>query len=105
MTIQTKAEPKTTITVKQAVVHAMAAAKDFYAGETLVDLLLDEVEMTEDGKHWLITLSFFRPSKKPATELSEVFRQIQGRVYEKKYKQFRVDALSGRVTAMKIRDV
>lgn len=93
------------LTTKQAVARAMAAAKEFYAGKEMIDLTLEEVETSDDGKQWLITLGFYLPSKKPASSLDEVFRQIRGTTYEKKYKLFKVDAATGKVGSMKIRNV
>ena len=99
------AEQKSTITVRQAVARAMAAAKEFYTGKEMIDLTLEEVETSDDGTQWLITLGFYLPSKKPASSLDEVFRQVKGTTYEKKYKLFKVDAATGEVGSMKIRNV
>jgi hypothetical protein len=80
------------IPVQGAVVQAMEAAKEFYGSRNVIDLTLEEVEKSRDGTQWLITLGFYLPSKKPATALDEMFRQIKGVTYEKKYKLFIVDA-------------
>jgi len=102
--VQTK--EKAELTVKQAVLHAMASAKDLYAGRGLVDLSLEEVEMSEDDRYWLVTLGFHLPSEKPASRLDEImFRQIHGKTYERRYKLFKVDAQTGKVESMKIRAV
>lgn len=99
-------EQKSAITVKQAVARAMAAAREFYSGQGIADITLEELEMSNDDRHWLITLGFYLPSKKPAaTEWEETLRQIQGKTYEKRYKLFEVDARTGKVGAMKIRTV
>ncbi len=50
---------------------------------------LEEVELTEDEKYWLVTLSYLE-------SMIETQRQ---------YKSFKVDATSGEVQSMKIRSV
>ena len=86
----------------------MARATDeaiaLFGKDDLIDLGLEEVEMSKDGKFWLVTLGFYRPSKKPASGL-QVLRQIQGVTHERKYKLFKVDAATGKVSSMKIRTV
>jgi hypothetical protein len=105
MITKTKRGDQKQLTVKQAVDRAMAASKIFYFGREMIDLTLEEVEMSEDGTQWLITLGFYLPSKKPASSLDDMFRQVKGITYEKKYKLFKVDAATGKVGSMKIRNV
>ena len=90
--------------VKQAVARATDEAIELFGSEHLIDLGLEEVEMSKDGKFWLVTLGFYRPSKKPVSGL-EALQQIRGVTHERKYKVFKVDATSGEVTSMKIRSV
>ena len=93
------------IPVQVAVQRAMAQARNFYATEGIVDLTLEEVEVSEDGSQWMITLGFFLPSKRAPSDLGEMLRQIQGKTYERRYKVFQVDAKTGEVGAMKIRSL
>jgi hypothetical protein len=97
-------EGKRALTVKEAVAKATDEAIALFGREHLIDLALEEVEMSEDGQFWLVTLGFYRPSKKPVSGL-EALRQIQGVTHERKYKLFKVDAATGKVTSMKIRSV
>ena len=55
-------------------------------------LTLEEVELSEDEKHWLITLGF--------RESRGLTPFDQG---SQKYKLFTVDAITGQVRAMKMR--
>ena len=105
MSKDTTQDASKSLTVKQAVAKAMAAANEFYSGQGIVDLTLEEAEMSDDGANWLITLGFYIISKKPATALSDLMRQINGRTYEHRYKLFKVNARDGKVTSMKIRNV
>jgi hypothetical protein len=58
---------------------------------------LEEVELTDDDKFWLITLSFV---DRAAAVFSEVFSPPA-----RQYKTFRIDAESGQVRSMKIRQL
>jgi hypothetical protein len=84
------------IDVKQAV----EAAANFIAGLYNVanfTTRLEEVELSEDGNYWLITLSFaFSVSADLGALLSAPRRQ---------YKVCKVDANTGQVLSMKIREL
>lgn len=75
-------------------VAANAAAeyfKELYP--TVTAFSLEEVELSEDGTHWMITLSFEIPPQS----------LMQFQPPRTKFKVFKVDAKTGRVVAMKIR--
>jgi hypothetical protein len=57
---------------------------------------LEEVELDEAGEIWFITLSFLERS-------DSAFAALATGGYERKYKVFAVDAVSGKVKSMKIR--
>jgi len=64
------------------------------------DILLEEIEQTEDGKYWLITLSHEDLSKgKIKKPLSEILRNPSSR----SYKVIKINKKSGSVKSMKIR--
>jgi hypothetical protein len=92
--------PATATAAKKPKIDARAAAnaaaayfKELYPNVAAFGL--EEVELSEDGSHWLITLSFeFLPSQSnrfflPAPKM--------------KFKVFTVDSKTGKVVAMKIR--
>jgi hypothetical protein len=93
--------PAITTTSKKPKIDARAAAsaaaayfKELYPNVTAFSL--EEVELSENGTHWLITLSFDIP---PTQGLGMI-----GFLPPKtKFKVFKVDAKTGRVVAMKIR--
>jgi len=84
------------IDVKQAAQAASDFISGLYSSETISDVRLEEVELSEDEKYWLITLSFPLPSSLGVVYLGGGGRQ---------YKLFKVDADTGEVLSMKIRDV
>lgn len=75
--------------------EAARRASEYFAGlysETINDVQLEEVEISEDGKNWLITLSYPVPPTITA-------------IFKRKYKVFTIDAETGQVKSMKIRKV
>lgn len=59
-------------------------------------ILLEEVELTDDRKHWFITLSYA-----PIAGETGIIAVMKPR----NYKQFKIEAETGQVVAMKIREV
>jgi hypothetical protein len=92
------------VDVKEAAKRAADYFSNIYSDKPYSDLLLEEVELSEDGRYWLITLSY-------ASELSTIRvpsaldpfpKVING---PRKYKLFKIDAATGNVKAMKIRSL
>lgn len=80
------------ITAKQASDKAMSHFWELY-GEK-IPLQVEETEMNEDGKNWLITLSY--EEHDPSINL----------IFAKKvYKIFKINAITGKVISMKIRKI
>ena len=89
-------------------------------GNNLEDLRIEETELSEDDKFWLITVSFNRevdPRKekiyvRDPLSPNSVFSQIQNVadllpqkqtfIVERDYKIFKVDAATGEVVSMKM---
>ena len=80
------------IDVATAVENANAYLKKFYPD--IKNVLLEEAELDETSNQWLITLSF-----PDLGDMSFAIYQPQ-----RKYKVFKIDAESGIVRAMKIKD-
>lgn len=74
-------------------------------GENIEDLRLEEVEISEDEKHWFVTLGFTVPRVKSESvnQLQIAFSQLNPS--SRKYKIFTIDSETGEVRAMKIREV
>ena len=85
------------VDVKQAVSKAMESAKGLYEGTEIRSLLLEEVELSEDGKNWLVTIAFTQDSSKSSSSGSA------SPVYERAYKVIKLRADTGEVVSMKIR--
>lgn len=83
-----------TLDVKTAAKIAAEYFASLYPRRNYSDHQLEEVELTEDGKYWLITLSY--ASNEPT---------ILGLGKAREYKLFKIDVRTGRVLAMKMRSV
>jgi hypothetical protein len=82
--------------VKEAAQRASEYFAGLYSEQKISNVQLEEVEISDDGKYWLITLSY------PVfpNELAPI--QFLGK---RKYKQFTIDAETGQVKSMKMRNV
>jgi len=70
-------------------------------GRNLEGLQLEETEISDDDSHWLITLGFLRD----APNTSGVFAVTPYRSIERVYKVVTIDARTGDVKSMKIREL
>jgi hypothetical protein len=77
---------------KQVVAKAMEYVKAVYESSQVADLMLEEVERSEDGKHWLVTLGF-TPHESGAV----------GSAFERTFKVLKIVAETGEVLSMKTR--
>jgi hypothetical protein len=67
-----------------------------HMGSQITNTRLEEIELSEDESFWFITLGFDRIID------DNFLGQLQQRT-ERGYKQFKIDAATGEVKAMKIR--
>ena len=77
-------------------------------GGQLEDLRLEEVELSEDKHSWLITLGYDMPVKeRERSQINDLLASSNFRKtpFQREYKLFRVNAETGEVEAMKIREV
>jgi hypothetical protein len=77
------------VDVKEAAKTASDYLAGLYSLDAWDDLRLEEVELTEDEKYWLITLSY----------------QDKKMIPRRQYKIFKINAETGKVQSMKIRTV
>jgi hypothetical protein len=90
------------IDVKEAVKRAMDYLEEMYDTTKFKDVLLEEVEMTEDNKYWNVTVGFTRrqtsTAEGPMASLvgpSDQFRR--------EFKVFKIDTKNGIMRSMKIK--
>lgn len=84
--------------VREAVKTAFGFLDQVYAGKELPEPRLEEVELTEDGNWWRVTVSFL-VERTPANSANAI---VQG-PFERTYKVIEVNAVTGHIRSMKIR--
>jgi hypothetical protein len=95
-----------TIDVRGAVVAAqkyLQSMADLIGGHVL-EIRLEEVELSEDKSLWLITLSFIVPISKDSISNLGILAG-ESLKPERQYKIFEIDSETGQMKSMKIRDL
>ena len=91
------------LTVKEAVQAAQNWVRDLYAEADIKHLRLEEVEFSETGGYWLITLGWVEPAVRQSGLAAALQSEVQA--LPRVYKTMEVDAETGAVKSMKIREV
>ena len=101
------AEPPGKIDVKEAVRKVVAYFLKLYPKLGIgTNLMLEEVEESEDGAYWLITLGYDIQHERLVSPLAGNLRHILAHPQvDRHYKVFKVDAKTGRIVWMKIRSL
>jgi hypothetical protein len=91
------------IDVKQAVSAASEYLSQLYPSAKLHDVFLEEVALSDDERHWYVTIGFARPIPSPNATLAAMDAAMGRQNYERVYKLFEIDSDTGQVRSMKIR--
>jgi hypothetical protein len=91
------------IAVKQAVQAAQDWVRELYPESALQHLRLEEVQLSSDERHWNITLGWVEPAVRENAFVAAMSTDV--RVLPRVYKTLEVDAETGAVKSMKIREV
>lgn len=91
------------LSVKDAVQAAEQWVRELYPKRELRHLRLEEVELSADDRFWFITLGWLEPAVREHPLASVLNREVN--VLPRVYKTVKVDAESGAVVSMKIREV
>jgi len=84
--------------VKEAVRVATEYIQTLFSEKQIPELRLEEVEMSEDGKFWDVTMSF-------VVREATAYLSLGDSAKTREYKVFKVNAETGQVQSMKIRKV
>lgn len=84
------------IDVKNAVKMAFAVFNELYESKKFEDILLEEVELSNDNASWLVTIGFYR-----RTPSINIIESIGSKKYIRMYKIIQIDADTGKLIAMK----
>lgn len=95
------------VTVKEAANTALDFARQFLGDNRINSLLLEEIELSDTQKEWLITISLPAPPvPQSSLALASASLSLRGLSQEyRDYKVIRVDADNGQPTSIKIRKV
>jgi hypothetical protein len=96
-----ESQSKSLIDVRQAVKAAAEYFAALYSDKKYSDLLVEEVELSETKKRWLITLSY---ASEPPSEPT-LGQLLAGKERPRTYKIFEIEAATGKVNAMRMRSV
>ncbi len=96
----TKAAPATheALDARRAVKAAWDYFHTLFKDTPVLNVSLEEVELSADQKHWLVTLSF-EEARRNRLDLPDFLR-----IPRQRFKVFKVERNSGRVVSMKIRN-
>ena len=90
------------VDVKQAVGEAMDYLKDMYQIDQFKDVLLEEVDLSEDNKYWNVTIGFTR--LQDSTSGGPMATLIgQSAEFRREYKVFQIDSTTGDLRSMRSR--
>jgi hypothetical protein len=90
------------VDVKQAVTKAMDYLEDMYQTDQFKDVLLEEVDLSEDNEFWNVTIGFTR--RQETTSGGPMATLIgQSSEFKREYKVFRIDAKTGDLRSMRSR--
>jgi hypothetical protein len=90
------------VDVKEAVDKAMDYLKDMYQIDQFKDVLLEEVDLSEDNKFWNVTIGFTRPQE--TTSGGPMATLIgQSAEFKREFKVFQIDAESAALRSMRSR--
>jgi hypothetical protein len=90
------------VNVKQAVARAMDYLKDMYQIDQFKDVMLEEVDLSEDNKYWNVTVGFTR--RQETTSGGPMATLIgQSEEFKREYRVFQIDAESGDLRSMRSR--
>ncbi len=92
------------IDVKEAVEFAYDFVQQLPKVGDVNPITLEEVELTDDERYWLITLGLYR-SALPTIGPTDTFASKVLAKQEREYKVVKIHADSGKVQSMKIRNV
>jgi len=83
--------------VKEVIKIATDYIKELYSADEIKDLSLEEVEISEDNKFWIVTMAFTRQMMQPLNPMEA----MSGPKFARFYKELKIDAKTGQVRSMK----
>ena len=91
------------IEVKEAVATAISHLGALYPDTPLDEMMLEEVELSSDSQHWLVTIGFDRPKKYTGAGIS--FLPFPVAATERVYKTITISSDQGQFVSMRMRQL
>ncbi len=88
------------VDVKQAVGKAMQYLEELYQISEFKDVLLEEVDLSEDNKYWNVTVGFTR-HQEPTSGGPMATLVGQSAEFKREFKVFQIDAETGALRSMR----
>lgn len=89
------------ISFKEAAKKAYQFIREVPGYEDKGEILVEEVEKSEDGYYWLITLGYLVPTKYGSPSALSLFTTSPE--FKKEYKRFKINIETGEVESMTLR--
>lgn len=97
------------IGVKEAIRKAYDYLHELFEDDDLPNLRLEEVELSEDGRHWLVTYGFTASEREVESTTNPFASMLGGNTRttrpSREYKLLTVNAGTGEVESMRIRQL
>ena len=90
------------IDIKQAVKSATEYLISLYDSVELNDLMLEEVELSEDDQYWLVTLGF---TTRISVSVEPVLKIAGHKEAMRQFKVIKINTITGEPLSMKIREL
>ena len=85
------------ISVKDVAKISREYIQELFSEDEIYDLSLEEVEIVDDQKSWLVTIGFTRQMMQPLNPMEA----MTGPKYARFYKELKIDAEKGQVLSMR----
>ena len=92
------------ISYKEAVTAAQQYASELFPPQELRGLRVEEITPADDGNYWNVTLGWVAPDVRTVTPSSFGLSRPEVVEAPRVYKKFKIDAASGTVISMVMRD-
>ncbi len=87
---------KNVVDFKEAAQKALSHFRDVMQDAAYQNICVEEIEKSEDGQFWFVTIGYDAPTNDSSYALSSTVRR---------YKVFKVDILTEEVVSMKVRNL
>ena len=85
------------INVKEAAKISLEYIEELFSADEIRDVSLEEVEISQDEKSWMVTIGFTKHMTQPLNPMEA----MSGPKFARFYKELKIDAENGQVRSMR----